>query len=534
MTTLAESGICQLKIIRLIMKGKLILLFSLILSGVIYSCSGKEDPTPTTTSTPVTAITLNPTSISLKVGESATISATVSPSSATNKKIIWSSSNASVATVDEGKVTAKAAGSADIIALSDDSGIKATCTVTVTSESTTPENPPTTSDLVTTGDYSYVGFDRVILSGVCNVEPLPGMSVKFGIMYSSYDLTSNPNTVEVEEKDANNRFSCEIKIYTELSIYYYRAYATRGGETFYGEIKSFEPKEITPTSGDAIDMGVSVKWASCNLGANKPKDLGSLYAWGETQTKSSYTQNNYKFYANGGYSKYNSSDGKTVLDLADDAANAKLGGNWRMPTYEEYMELRSNCESYVIPGGEALVSKTTGNILVFTYDYDDSIDGNPWKPYWTSSLEDTSVPYNLGMESGHHDYYRYEGGHIRPVQGSSSSGGNTDDGDKIEISVTDITSSSCVVSLSPNTSGTYYWDIIDKYTFDYYGGDYVLNYYVSYYAEEGELSQHLDQGPSAYDYTNLHSKTEYVVYAGYCDANGVIKSKVFTKEFITK
>lgn len=132
MTTLAESGICQLKKISLIMKGKLILLFSLILSGVIYSCSGKEDPT--TTSTPVTAITLNPTSISLKMGESATISATVSPSSATNKKIIWSSSNASVATVDEGKVTAKAAGSADIIALSDDSGIKATCTVTVTSD----------------------------------------------------------------------------------------------------------------------------------------------------------------------------------------------------------------------------------------------------------------------------------------------------------------------------------------------------------------------------------------------------------------
>lgn len=527
--TPAEPGICQLCNNIFIMKGKLIIMLSLILSGVICSCSGKEDPS----STSVKAITLNPTSLSLKVGETATITATVSPSSATNKKIIWSSSNASVATVDEGKVTAKAAGSADITVLSDDSGIKATCTVTVTSESTTPENPPTTSDLVTTGDFSYVGFDRVILSGVCNVEQLPGMSVKFGIMYSYYDLTSEPNTVTVGEKDANNRFSCEIEIYTDVSTYYYRAYAIRGGETFYGEIKSFEPKEITPTSGDAIDMGVSVKWASCNLGANKPKDLGSLYAWGETQTKSSYTQNNYKFYANGGYSKYNSSDGKTVLDLADDAANAKLGGNWRMPTFEEYKELMLNCKKYGIPGGEAWVSKTTGNILVFPYDQGNPIGDNPWIPYWTSSLENTSVPYNLGIELNYHDYYRYEGGHIRPVQGTASSGGNPDE-DKIEISVTDITSTTCVVSLHPNVSGTYFWDIIEKDTFDEYGGEYVLNSYVSSLYQEGILGNYLDEGDSTYDYKELTSKTQYVVFAGYCDANGNVKSKVSSKTFTTK
>lgn len=428
------------------MKGKLILLFSLLLSGVICSCSGNEDP-----------------------------SSTINP--------------------DPGK-----------------------------------EDPSIHETPVITGDYSYDGYSKVIVTGTCNVEPLMGVSVVYGIMYSDVDLTTEPLTKKAKEKDANNRFGCEISTSPNGEIYYYRAFATRGGETFLGEIKSFKAKEIIPTTGNAIDMGVSVKWASCNLGANKPEEEGNKYAWGETQPKSSYTQDNYKYYVNGKYSKYNSSDGKKVLDLEDDAANVNLHGNWRIPTYEEAKELIENCDVYEDAGyngksGIAMISKKTGNALF--------LPGGYWG-YWTSSLYGNSFfAYDFTEIAAD----RYYSNYIRPVQGTSSSGGNTDvdkDEDKIEISVTDITSTTCVVSFHPNVSGTYFWDIIEKDTFDKYGGDYVLNYYVSYYKEEGTLGKLLDNGDSEYDYKELTSKTQYVVFAGYCDANGNVKSKVSSKTFTTK
>lgn len=493
-------------------------MLSLILSGVICSCSGKEE---TTASNPVKAITLNSTSLSLIVGETATITATISPSDASNKKIIWSSSNANVATVNDGEVSAIAVGTADIIAVSDDSGKSATCHIKVTGGSGEINGTP-----VITGDYSYDGYTTVVLSGTCNVEPLPGVSVMYGIMYSNEDLTTDPKTEEAEEKDANNKFSCEITTNPNGETYYYRAFATRGGETFLGEIKSFKAKEFIPTTGDAIDMGVSVKWASCNLGATKPEEEGNYYAWGETKTKSSYSQDNYKFYVDGKYSKYNSSDGKTVLDLEDDAANVTLHGNWRMPTNEEAKELLEKCELYEDAGyngvpGTVLVSTVTGNVLFFP---DDS--------YWTSSLCGGKRDAYTLFECISRAWYdtRYSGHCLRPVL---SSEGNTDE-NKIEISVTSITSSTCKVSLHPNASGTYFWEIIEKATFDEYGGEYVLNYYVSDLYKEGTLGDYLDEGDKTYDYKNLSAKTKYVVFAGYCGSDGKVKSKVFTKSFTTQ
>lgn len=100
-----------------------------------------------------------------------------------------------------------------------------------------------------------------------------------------------------------------------------------------------------------VDLGLSVKWATCNVGANGPEEYGDYFAWGETQPKETYDWSSYKW-CNGSYdtqTKYctSSSDGtvdnKTVLELADDAARANWGGSWRMPTTEEQDELR-NCK----------------------------------------------------------------------------------------------------------------------------------------------------------------------------------------------
>lgn len=95
-----------------------------------------------------------------------------------------------------------------------------------------------------------------------------------------------------------------------------------------------------------VDLGLSVKWATCNVGAANPEEVGGLFAWGETEPKSDYSYSTYKFSKNGGkgsYTKYSDNDNKTVLDLEDDVAHVKWGGSWRMPTWEEMDELRKEC-----------------------------------------------------------------------------------------------------------------------------------------------------------------------------------------------
>ena len=91
-----------------------------------------------------------------------------------------------------------------------------------------------------------------------------------------------------------------------------------------------------------VDLGLSVKWATCNVGADRPEDAGDLYSWGETETKRSPLT--YKFSdGQGGLTKYDGTDGKSVLDPEDDVAHVKWGGTWRMPTSDEISELIENC-----------------------------------------------------------------------------------------------------------------------------------------------------------------------------------------------
>ena len=108
-----------------------------------------------------------------------------------------------------------------------------------------------------------------------------------------------------------------------------------------------------------VDLGLSVKWATCNVGAEKPENNGGYYAWGEIRSKVLYTWKNYRFRASGNSSsdiKFSKYDGdvysailhkkvnKITLDKADDVANQEWGGDWRMPSKEEIEELVWNCD----------------------------------------------------------------------------------------------------------------------------------------------------------------------------------------------
>lgn len=91
------------------------------------------------------------------------------------------------------------------------------------------------------------------------------------------------------------------------------------------------------STGYAIDLGLSVKWATCNVGAESPEDYGSYYAWGETEEKSNYTWESYKY--TGGFNNI----GSNISGTSYDVAHVKWGGSWRMPTFDEIVELCDKC-----------------------------------------------------------------------------------------------------------------------------------------------------------------------------------------------
>ena len=188
---------------------------------------------------------------------------------------------------------------------------------------------------------------------------------------------------------------------------------------------------------EAVDLGLSVKWASFNLGASKPEEYGDYYAWGETETKDDYSWATYKWcmgpdnsmtkYCNKSEYGYNGfTDTKTVLDLEDDAANVNLGSGWRMPTDAEWTELRNNCTwTWTIRNGVKgrLVTASNGNSIFLPAAGcrgGNSQDGVGY--YWSSSLH-TGYPINARSvvfhsgTVGRDNRNRCHGLAVRPVSG---------------------------------------------------------------------------------------------------------------------
>ena len=182
-----------------------------------------------------------------------------------------------------------------------------------------------------------------------------------------------------------------------------------------------------------VDLGFSVKWATCNVGAAKPEDSGSYFAWGETSPQNSFSDENYKFYKKKFLSreiiKYSDEDSNYRLDLVDDAACVNWGGKWRMPTNAEMKELKEKCKwEWTTHGGQKgykVTSETNGNSIFlpatgFRYKSNLYYAGSGGI-YWSSSLHPADSNYALDMyfdsDGVYRDDYgdRYYGFTIRPV-----------------------------------------------------------------------------------------------------------------------
>ena len=209
---------------------------------------------------------------------------------------------------------------------------------------------------------------------------------------------------------------------------------------------------------EAVDLGLSVKWANMNVGAWSESDYGDYFAWGETEPYYSsqdpltwktdkgkgYSWDSYKFGSPGSFTKYNSSDGKTELDPEDDAAHVNWGDGWRMPTYTELNQLLStynNTTDYswewtTVSGHEGwkITSKKSGTLgnSIFLPAAGGYLGGTTitrygnWSSssllgyYWTKSVEGNSYYSNFlyfhsGLTTVNY-YNRYQGLSVRPVQ----------------------------------------------------------------------------------------------------------------------
>ena len=384
--------------------------------GMLFACTPENNPSngdnndkggntqPTVVE--LTGIALTEHEITLEKGGNKILEVKFTPENATDKTLTWVSSNPSIVTVTDGIVVGVAPGATEVIVKSGNLTDKCQVTVAVSAASVSLDQteltflmPGETATLKatvlpedTTDELEWTSSDEAIVT------------VKDGEV-SAVAVGDAIITAKAGEKTA----TCSVVVFM------------------------------------AVDLGLSVRWASSNLRESglceNAEDYGDYYAWGETETKSDYSWGTYKW-ANGSEEKLTKycpadktdywdgegePDDKTVLDLEDDdVASVKLGGNWRMPTDAEWTELRNNCvwawttqnsvNGYKVtgPNGNSIFLPAAG------YRYDSDLYAGSCGCYWSSSLY-TDFPFNafdVYFDSGNVfrlNLNRCDGQSVRPV-----------------------------------------------------------------------------------------------------------------------
>jgi len=249
----------------------------------------------------------------------------------------------------------------------------------------------------------------------------------FCISSSNEEPTISDRKVVVEsEKD---EFSTKIEGLEAGTIYYVRAYVINSKGLGYGEVASFATMiDLSDCYAVAVDLGLSVKWASCNVGASSPEQYGAYFAWGETTEKLSYDVYNSTTYGLSTSTLKSrgiiGSDGN--LTASYDAATANWGSAWRMPTFDEIKELLNNCtwtwttqngvngRKVTGPNGNSIFLPAAGG----RYGTDLG-DADSLGLYWSATPYGSSnYAFEFGFSSDIYswDYFnRYFGCTVRPV-----------------------------------------------------------------------------------------------------------------------
>jgi len=275
-----------------------------------------------------------------------------------------------------------------------------------------------------TATTAKCGGDVIVTQGLSLTE--------LGICWST-ERNPSANDVHIATVDWETPFVCTLTGLEPETKYYVRAYALRGIDYYYGDEMSF----ITETNGGGgnsgggivnghsyIDLGLpsGTLWATCNIGAELPENVGDLFAWGETEPKTIYDWSTYKYcrgdrntltkYCNKSNYGYNGfTDELVVLQANDDAATENWGFGWRTPSTDEWYELFSVCEWTYTGDGWSFIGPNSNCVFV----PDNSAIANG---YWSNTISNVH-PYDANLWKYLDNHYflcsRCEGCSIRPV-----------------------------------------------------------------------------------------------------------------------
>ena len=392
----------------------------------------------------VESVSISPSTLTLTEGESSTLTYTISPSNASEKGVTWKSSSPSVATVSgNGKVEAIAVGTTTITITTEDGGKTSSCAVTGKAKVIPVESVSLnkTSMTLTEGDTQTL---------VATVTP--SNATDKSVTWSS----SNTTVATVSSSGVVTARAAGT--------------ATITVKTNDGEITAACMVIVNDLDDDSVDLGLSVRWATRNLGSSSPSDYGNFYAWGEINPKASNFQpNDYKWFDVIYTKPYSSIDGYDAelmikimkysfspehrvpetdsklgyymtqfteeqyedmpsqapveydniysLQQEDDAARWELGKGWRIPTDEEWKELIEQCEwvSSTRDGvnGFTVTSKKNGASIFLPkagfISGDTIIDQGTYGDYWSSSLSESRPFVAKSISCGQAGIWNREG-----------------------------------------------------------------------------------------------------------------------------
>jgi hypothetical protein len=231
----------------------------------------------------------------------------------------------------------------------------------------------------------------------------------------------------------------EITLSDEVDAYI--RYEVAGKDFVAGKAYAYqlsEGEKLGTLPEYAVDLGLpsGTLWADRNVGADAPEAFGDFFAWGETEPKETYSWATY-LWCNGSastltkYCNHSNSgtvDGKTTLDLEDDAAYVKMGKDWRMPTTAEQQELMTKCtrEWTTQNGvqGYKLTGPNNNSIFLPAAGYRANklhLNSGPWGYYRSSTLFSNSSTHAniLYFDNGSYNcgnrYFRFNGYSVRAV-----------------------------------------------------------------------------------------------------------------------
>ena len=218
---------------------------------------------------------------------------------------------------------------------------------------------PTLADFRELTNQKYTTIKKTTLNGVAGYQITSRKNNKKSIFipFAGFKNSEKPQTRAISDDEEvaicmTNQRRIDYQVFNCWSFAFEQDRIRRYGKRRPDGI-SIRPVKGpgVPVPNDCVDLGLAsgLLWAKYNMGTTEPTQPGNYYAWGETSTKKKYYSDNYKYFIWKGddlkrISKYNEEDGKTVLDLEDDAARANLGVGYRIPTKADWEELLEDCK----------------------------------------------------------------------------------------------------------------------------------------------------------------------------------------------